>query len=410
MEQGTASYATPQPAGRVTPRVLEVDALRGFALGGIFVVNVLAMAGPYYGGLGDPGASGADTVATWLVVAFAQAKFYLLFSFLFGYSFTLQMTSAERAGARFGPRMVRRLAGLLVLGMLHAALLYTGDILMAYALFGLILLAARRVSPEKAWRIARRIYLTATAVLLFIGLGAMLDGPEPDSALLAEAAELTEAYRGSAADVIGANVGQWAEILLATVLTGGYVVAAFLVGLAAGKRELLARAAEHPERLRRICVVGAVVGVPGALFMAVGSVGPLPVAVWEFPAMIVGMAMAPALSAAYGAGFLLWVTRAGRGPRTTGLGALLAGAGRMSLTNYLTQSLVMALVFTGYGFGLYGKAGAAAAVCGALVVYAAQLALSVRLLRRFRMGPVEWVLRAVTLAGRPSKSTVSRGR
>ncbi|MEV8309086.1 hypothetical protein AB0P36_17455 [Streptomyces flavidovirens] len=91
-------------------RILEVDALRGFALLGILLVNTLTMAGSY-GLLGGRPPATADTVTLWLVDFLAQSKFYLLFSFLFGYSFTLQAASAERAGARFGPRTMRRLLG-----------------------------------------------------------------------------------------------------------------------------------------------------------------------------------------------------------------------------------------------------------------------------------------------------------
>ncbi|MFC7305404.1 DUF418 domain-containing protein [Streptomyces monticola] len=397
MAQGSAGGAI--AAGRGRGRVLEVDALRGFALGGIFVVNVLAMAGPY-GETGDPGAGGLDRTAEWLVVALAQTKFYLLFSFLFGYSFALQMTSAERAGARFRPRMIRRLCGLCALGLLHAVFLYVGDILIAYSLLGLFLLLAAKTPAEKAWRIARRI-AGVTAVLFVLIAAAALTGP-PDSAaqLRAEAAHSTAAYGGAPADVIMANLKALPELITGVLLLGGFVVAAFLAGLAAGKRQLLARAGERRERLWRGVVIGAAVGVPGALFMACGVIGPLP-ARWEATAYMAGMALAPALSVAYACAFLLWITRPGRG---AAVAARLAPAGRMSLTNYLSQSLVMALVFTGYGLGLYGRTGAAVAVCGALVVYAGQLALSARLLRRYRMGPVEWLLRWVTLAGRPGRS------
>ncbi|MDJ0461015.1 DUF418 domain-containing protein [Streptomyces sp. H27-C3] len=114
-------------------------------------------------------------------------------------------------------------------------------------------------------------------------------------------------------------------------------------------------------------------------------------------ALAVGTVTAPALTAAYASALLLWL-RTPRGARAV---ALLAPAGRMALMDYLTQSLVMAPVFTGYGLGLYGRVGTAAVLCGALVLYAAQPALSARLMRRHRLGPVEWLLRALTVAGRP---------
>ncbi|MFI1397627.1 DUF418 domain-containing protein [Streptomyces sp. NPDC020681] len=395
---GTA--ARPGDLGeRTGQRIVEVDALRGFALGGILLVNVLVMAGLYGPAGVAPGAAGADFVAHWLVAMFVETKFYLLFSFLFGYSFTLQIGSAERAGARFVPRILRRLLGLFVLGVLHATLLYTGDILMTYALLGLILLAARKAGPARAWRAALWVYGAVTALYLLLGIGTLV-AADPTSAaeLQAEAAELTRAYRGDAADVIGANLRALPEALAAVLLVGGLVTAAFLAGFAAGKRQLLSGAAEHRGRLRRMCVIGLAVGLPGAAFMAAGTVGPLPDR-WEFLSYAVGLVTAPALSCAYAALILLWFGT----PRGALLAARLAPAGRMALTNYLLQSLVMALVFTGYGLGLYGRVGAAAVVGGALVLYGAQLWASAVLLRRHRLGPVEWLLRALTVAGRPSK-------
>ncbi|MFD4949065.1 DUF418 domain-containing protein, partial [Streptomyces sp. NPDC058409] len=156
-------------------------------------------------------------------------------------------------------------------------------------------------------------------------------------------------------------------------------------------------------RLRRIFLRGLAIGVPGAVFSAAGIAGPLPER-WELFATAVGLAAAPALSAAYATGLLLWFAA----PSGAATARLFAPAGRMALTNYLTQSLVMALVFSGYGLGLYGRTGAAAAVGGALVLYACQLALSGWLMRRHRLGPVEWLLRAVTLWARPGKATAGR--
>ncbi|MFB8032573.1 DUF418 domain-containing protein [Streptomyces sp. NPDC056004] len=382
------------------PRVLEVDALRGFALAGILVVNLLTTAGPPAARGGLASVHAADGAVEWLVVLLAQSKFYLLFSFLFGYSFTLQMDSAERAGARFAPRMSRRLAGLFVLGIAHAVLLYTGDILMIYALLGLVLLAARNAGPAKVRRAALWVFGVAGGFLLLIGLGAALFDPGDLGESATVKAELTAAYRGGFTEVVGANIRALPETLAAVPLMGGFVVAAFLVGFVAGRRQWLGAAAlADRARLRRICLTGLAVGVPGAAFSAAALVGPLPER-WTLLGLAVGMVAAPALSAAYATGLLLWFTT--RGGAATA--RVLAPAGRMALTNYLTQSLVMALVFSGYGLGLYGRTGAAAAVGGALVLYACQLALSGWLMRRYRLGPVEWLLRAVTLWARPGRS------
>ncbi|MGW7053938.1 DUF418 domain-containing protein [Streptomyces sp. NPDC054887] len=399
----TAAEAAGGPAPRPRSRVLEVDALRGFALLGILLVNTLTMAGTQ-GTLGGRPSGAADGVALWLVHCLAQSKFYLLFSFLFGYSFTLQAASAERAGARLGPRTARRLLGLFVLGALHAVFLYVGDILTTYALLGLILFAARRATPEGAFRAALWVWGCFGSLLLLFGALATLAGPDDaatKAAAAREAAELTAGYRGGFGDVVGANVSQLPFAAVALVVMSGFVVAAFLLGLSAGKRQWLTRAGGA--NLRRVLVAGLCVGLPAAAFSASGATGPLP-ARWEMLAAMTGVVTAPALSAAYVAGLLLWFGTPG-GARAAGI---LAPAGRMALTNYLTQSLVMALIFTGYGLALYERAGIAVPLGLALLLYAAQLPLSARLLRRHRLGPVEWALRAFThLRVRPVKLTTA---
>src|SRR5699024_7707440 len=122
---------TPPQAGRVH----DVDALRGFALLGILVVNITFMASAFHGNLVDDQnfSTSIDAAVRFLVAALFSMKFYLLFSFLFGYSFVLQMDSAARAGAAFVPRMLRRSLGLFVFGAGHIVLLYSGDVLTTYA-------------------------------------------------------------------------------------------------------------------------------------------------------------------------------------------------------------------------------------------------------------------------------------
>ncbi|MCJ0868711.1 DUF418 domain-containing protein [Streptomyces sp. AP-93] len=381
-------------------RIPEVDALRGFALLGILLVNALMMAGPYGpGGAVDPGASALDRTVEGIIQTFAVGKFYLMFSFLFGYSFTLQQDSAAREGASAVPRMLRRSLGLLVLGLLHAVLLYTGDILMTYALLGLILIAARTCSPGTALRAARIVYGCTSAFLLLLGLGSLFMSDAEAAGLNelpAEFAALVADYRGDPASVVRANLGQLPDALLAVPLMGGFVLTAFLAGLYCGKRRLLADTGRHAARMRRICVLGVAVGLPGSLFMALaagGALGPR----WFLFGSVVGMVTAPALTAAYVCGMLLFMKTAPGGR----VALLLAPAGRMALTNYLSQSLVMALVFTAYGLALYDRLGAAVVALGALALYGAQLALSKHLMARHRYGPVEWLLRVVTLARLP---------
>ncbi|MFD6888615.1 DUF418 domain-containing protein [Streptomyces sp. NPDC059957] len=359
------------------------------------------MAGPYgLGSVEDPRASTLDRTVEGIVLTFAAGKFYLMFSFLFGYSFTLQQDSAARDGASPVPRMLRRSLGLLVLGLLHAVLLYTGDILMTYALLGLILIAARNCTPGAALRATKVVYGCAAGLLLLVGLTSLLmsdaEAAALDAELTAGFAALVADYRGDPMSVVQANISQLPEALLAVSLMGGFVLAAFLTGMHCGKRRLLTDTGQYAARMRRICVLGTAVGLPGSIFMALAVSGPLGPR-WTILGEAVGTVTAPALTAAYICGMLLLMKTAG-GER---IAVLLASAGRMALTNYLSQSLVMALVFTAYGLALYDRLSPAAVVAGALALYGAQLALSTWLMARYRYGPVEWLLRAVTLARLP---------
>src|SRR3989338_9565329 len=136
--------------GPVPPsqRLEVIDVLRGWAVFGILLVNMQVFSGP-----GDPlreelWTGTAERAAMQLVLFLADSKFWTLFSFLFGLGFALQMRRAEARGAPFLPLYLRRLAVLLVIGLLHAFLLWTGDVLHIYALLGFLLLLFRTCSAR----------------------------------------------------------------------------------------------------------------------------------------------------------------------------------------------------------------------------------------------------------------------
>jgi uncharacterized protein len=188
----------------------------------------------------------------WIVALLFELKFYLLFALLFGYSFTLQFDYAARQGAAFVPRFLRRLAGLFVIGAAHAVLLFHGDILTTYAVLGLILLAVRGIRPRTALIAAG---VLAGIVALFMTLSA-LSGTvfAPDTATaIAAGRESTEALRADPGSVIAEHLRSMPQMLGALAgLQAPLAMAAFLVGLAAGKRQVLADAGRHRRTLRII--------------------------------------------------------------------------------------------------------------------------------------------------------------
>ncbi|MGW6625902.1 DUF418 domain-containing protein [Nocardia sp. NPDC055002] len=382
------------------PRVHDVDALRGFALFGIFVVNITFMASGYPGNLViDPAfTSPLDDAVRGLSSVFVDMKFYVLFSFLFGYSFTLQMESAAAAGAAFEPRMLRRIAGLFVLGVLHIVFLYGGDVLTTYAPACLVLFWMRRCRDRTALRVAAALYGLVLASLLLSGLfldtASFLPAPEVAQA---NAEQATSAMLGGWGEIIGQHLGGLPLLILqALTLQGPTALAMFLLGMVAGRRQLFARVRGDEPILRRVQWIGFPVGLAGsAVFTLGGGTG-------HTLAVAVSVATAPLLAAAY----VATVLRMMHSPRTAWIRSALAPAGRIALTNYLGQSAIGLVIFTGVGFGAAGSLSPLATMALALLVFVAQLWVSALWLRRHRYGPAEWILRWVTIGRRPAWRTL----
>lgn len=373
-------------------RVTTVDVVRGFALGGILpanLVNFVAVSLPT-GALAVEHTGWWDRSALWLVSALFVTKFYLLFAFLFGYSFTL--SDRESGGLR--GRYLRRLLGLFVLGVCHGTLLYWGDILTGYALLGLGLWWCRGLRPGRAVRAAAGILLTLTLLVALVALAVSLAGAAGAVGQSAAAAFEPQyrAFQSGLAATLASNLATLPVsfgVGLCYLLPSAFAM--FLLGLAAGRVRWLEPGARSRRQLRRLQWGGFALGLPGAVLFALTEHGLADQRLWL---LALNTLLAPALAAAYLASVVRLVD-SGRAPR---LSAALAAAGRMSLTNYLAQSLVLALLFTGLGLGLAGQVSPLTALGVVLVGYPAQLVASRWWLARFRYGPVEWLLRTFTRA------------
>lgn len=387
----TSAPVAATSAGAQRKRLAEVDTLRGFALFGILVTNVIVVSSfmtitadgdeltPIFDGSVDRGVSA-------VVHAFFLGKFYLLFSFLFGYSFTLQLDAAARDGASAVRRLLRRCGALFLIGLAHVTLLWFGDILTLYAVLCLILTLLRNIRPVTA------IIVGCVLMLAYSGLFLLdTEGKSKEEGLsFLDLAGMHEAYTGSFADTFAVQLSI-APLFMALIWAaqGLPALAAFLFGLAAGKRGLF----EDRERVDR--------WIPRALL--IGLFAGVPVAVWAFVVQLrdagvpwylsaLEFATNPLLTAAYIAG-ILWLARSRIGDR---LVSALAPAGRMAATNYIGQSVVFMAIYTGYGFALADVVPPLGLVGIALVTFAAQLAFSRWWLGRHVYGPLEWLLRAAT--------------
>jgi len=393
-------------------RIQLVDILRGFALFGILLVNMMIFARPFQLVVLpiDPATPWYDYAAEWLILFLGEGKFYSLFSFLFGLGLTLQMTRIEGRGGRFAPLYARRLLILLGIGLIHAFLIWMGDILIIYAVLGFLLILFRNAKP--------RTLLTWIVVLLIIpllfnaamtGLVALGRSVPESAAQIDQAFVQTEAgYRADVEHAYQAYAnGNFAEItaqrvydylnfsLLGTLLSRGFnVFAMFLLGLYFGKQQIFQNLEANRPLFRRLLIWGSIVGVivnatDATLILSTPRFEP------SVPLLIATIAQgigAPLLCLAYISAFVLLVSV----PEWAQRLKVLAPMGQMALTNYLSQSIICTLIFYGYGLGLFGTIGAAEGIVLTVLIYLIQIPVSNWWMKRFRYGPAEWVWRSLT--------------
>ncbi|MFC6018796.1 DUF418 domain-containing protein [Plantactinospora solaniradicis] len=375
-------------------RIHDLDALRAFALLGILVVNITFAATGFSMNVTDPAYdSWLDDAVRWLNSTFFGMKFYLLFSFMFGYSFILQTQAAARAGAAFKPRMLRRLLGLFALGAVNMVFLISGDILTVYALLGAILLAMRGVRDRTALIVAGALYgyllLGMGSSILFLDTSSYFD----HASQLAAAQESTANLAGGFGSVIHEHIAILPLYSLSqATMQGPTTLAMFLLGMVAARRGVLVGLTGQEAWLRIVQLVGFPVGiVGGAVYASIGANG-------NTLGVLVSAMTAPFLAAAYAA-TLIRIVHSVRG---RWLGSTLAPAGKMALSNYLGQSVATLLIFTGVGFGLVGQVSPLEMMLFAFAIFAGQVVISRWWLERHGHGPAEWLLRWFTNAERPA--------
>lgn len=388
------SNATFQP---IAPdeRIATLDVLRGLALLGILLMNMEAFVGPLdlsTSGI-DPHWQGVDRWADAFVYIFVQGKFFTLFSLLFGAGFAVMAQRAEVAGRDFTRFYLRRSLGLLGIGLVHALLLWSGDILVVYALLSFLLLAFREA--PRAWLPVMGVlaYLAAIGLMLLLGALMLLVPDEVTAAQATHAQAAIEAQRqayghGTYGQAVLQRLRDFGASLGALLVVGPQVLGMFLIGSWFARSGAIAHPGAH-QRLFTWLRRGA---LPLGLALML-------VCTWYQPWLAPGRFDLRS-AAVYGgsalAGLLMCLGYLAWGVRWSHALRWLAPAGRMALSNYLGQSLVCTLLFYGYGLGWFEQMGRAWQLLFAVALFAAQVALGRAWLRHFRFGPMEWLWRAIT--------------
>ncbi|MGC1549095.1 MAG: DUF418 domain-containing protein [Rhodanobacter sp.] len=415
MTGNTDSHAlTPIP---LDERIQALDVLRGFALLGIFLMNVDYMVRPLVTGWGGLPANlnGLDFVAAWFIYTFVQGKFWTLFSLLFGMGFAVMMTRAEQAGRDFVRPYLRRSTALLGFGLIHACLIWAGDILVMYALVAFVLLLGfRRLRMNWLWRLALLLYLVPVlnySVSLARTYHALHSTPAAyvqkvqerekehqkwvDKVAIAEPLLLHGSYAAMSRQRVHDLIDDAGYILV----EGPMILGVFLFGVWLIRSGRMVRPQAHLPFFRRMLRWTLPPGILLALFSAWCGTSFIPGL--DTPLGQIGLILmhiaSMLLCLSYLSALMLWLQYPG-GARVL---AWLAPAGRMALTNYLLQSLISTWLFYGYGLGLAVHFSRAWQVVYVLVFYALQLLLSRWWLSRYRYGPMEWLWRYLTYLRRP---------
>lgn len=383
-------------------RIVGLDALRGFALLGILVINIRVFSMPQVVLL-NPTAFGEFTGANywaWLFGhVFVEQKFITLFTLLFGGGVVLFTRSVRRRGRSPIELHLRRFGWLIAFGLGHAYLLWYGDILVAYGVCALGVVFVRNDSP-------RALTLYGVLLLTFPSVAEVLTAVPMESGAFASTWRPTEAalqaeidtYRSGWLDQMDHRVPTAVERQTAGFLrlTAWRVSGAMLLGMALVKWGVLTNE-RSPRFYRRLTALGAV-----------GGLAPILAGVWYIEAndWAAGAALfwrqfnywgSFLLAGAYIGAVMTYCRWRPAGVVTRSLAAV----GRTAFSNYLLQTVLATSIFYGHGLGLFGQLSRIEALGVVVVIWSIQIPASVLWLRYYRFGPIEWLWRWLTYGSRP---------
>ncbi|WP_227397001.1 DUF418 domain-containing protein [Jeotgalibacillus aurantiacus] len=390
-------------------RIHALDIIRGFALFGILIANMIAFKTPAFTEISSmiEGSSlpdgGLNAALTLLTAFFVDGKFYPMFSMLFGLGFYIFYSRLMKRGLPAKQLFRRRLVFLLLIGLVHLIFIWSGDILHTYAITGFLLplFVERSTKVIKVWVIS----LLVVGPLLVMGL--MLLSSVSIQFMISQEMDTLENL--NATSVLAASVmaeGSFGEILafrftnevipilLQVLLIVPTILPLFLIGLYFGKTGMFTDIENNLHRWKKVMWIGLSIGVPlVGLSVAIGynAFG------WE-PYLTVSVA--EGLNSIGGPFMMLFyvsvIVLLTRKASVEKMLMPFASVGRMALTNYLMQSVIAVIIFNGYGFGLFGQVSKTQGVLIAIAIYSLQVVLSHLLLKRYNQGPMEYVWRKWT--------------
>lgn len=384
-------------------RIVALDALRGLSVAGIAAMNVIAFSMPSaaYVNPRAYGGSGLLETALWaLSFLIVEDKFRALFAMMFGAGVAILLDKpAKHPLAGHYARMV----ALFAIGLAHATLLASNDILRVYAVAGLVLPLAVHWRPKVLFLLAAAIMAMQVAVSVWSYWDWIEGWWRGGGAVLEEA----EYYYGADPRSIGWALEQGRETFserierrlttepaytLRTMLGLPSSLAAMLIGIGLWRNGLLKGEWSRARLLRLFLVIG----LPSFLVLAAMAAADLASGFDPLVAASIALIWSAPFDLALAVGWaaLAMAAFAGGAPLTR----LWAAAGRMALTNYLLTSLTFAWLVSKWGLGLFGEVSRVEAYALCLLPIALMLTVSPLWLSVFRQGPAEWLWRSLAQA------------
>ncbi len=384
-----------------TDRIQSLDVMRGFSLLGIFIINMIAFHSPflYMDGFTWWEIPSDRALYPWIDI-FVQASVYPLFAMMFGYGLAIQQKRALERGAPFYSVAFRRLLVLLVIGCIHAFLIWSGDILINYAIFGLFLLLFMRFSGRILLLIGILLFIIPTGFLsVLLTLTSLVDPGGVDIYTnINGVRDSIAAYSGGTfSDIFTQRLEDWYAVNGPGNLPFLFIsiFSMICIGAGAGKLQFLEKV-KHKRVKWGIIVL--TVFLVGLLLKSLPVLLEANIATSYIQDSLGG----PFLAASYAIIVALvmeysWIRK---------ITKPLAAAGKMSLTIYLTQSIIGTLIFYSYGLGLYGRISLTTGTLLAVGIFLIQIILAEIWFMKFKHGPVEKVWRLLTYGRKAVKGKV----
>lgn len=370
-------------------RLYEIDALRGLSLLGIILMNILVFSFPYEESLLSDVVHGTDAVLLHGITLLIIGSFYPIFTFLFGFGLSIMYDNCHMKGINYYPIIFRRLIFLMLMGVLHGFFVFSGDILFGYAFTGLIAVLFIKSKAKRLIKAAIILFILKILLLVIpFAVFSLINDPYTQhnfsGVSLSKLIEIKQ--QGLYTDFLKINALENLYNVLDVVTGSAYFefLPYILLGIAAQKLKLVKKIQLRKQSAIKwgiLClIIGYIVKMPFALDFSNSA--------YQNINIVGGPIVAT--------GYILIFIAMYQSTRIAHLLKVFTYLGKLSLSVYLTQSIVLSLIFLGIGGGLYNQLPLYQSYIIALLIYCLQLVGCYYYLKHFKMGPFEWLWRKIT--------------